>query len=311
MYSIIVNLQGYHIISPPTIPKIDESEISASIQQNTRLVEMRIISFNVNGIRAVNGKSKAGSKGCDPTTNLLRTLIIEQTPDVLCLQEIKTEAASDLTIYKDLLPHVAINSAQNRKGYSGVAILSRSAPISISLDFALFPALAEGCPATDEGRIITAEFPDCYVVNVYTINSKQDLLRLDERIKWDTAFRRYVNSLQGTKPVIVCGDLNCAHEEVDIHNPKGNKKSPGFSDEERASFRKLLTTCALRDSFRWLHPGVKKYSWWSNFGGARQRNVGWRIDYILVGAGIEIRSADCLNEYHGSDHCPVVAEVEF
>jgi exodeoxyribonuclease-3 len=272
---------------------------------------MRIISFNVNGIRAVNGKSKAGSKGCDPSANLLRTLIVEQTPDVLCLQEIKTEAATDLAGYADLLPHISINSAQNKKGYSGVAILSRSAPIAVSLDFALRPALAEGCPATDEGRIITAEFEDCYVVNVYTINSKDGLLRLDERLVWDTAFRRYVNALQGTKPVIVCGDLNCAHAEIDLHNAKGNKKSPGFSDAERESFGKLLGQCALRDSFRWLHPEVKKYSWWSNFGGARQRNVGWRIDYVLVGAGIDILAADCLNEYHGSDHCPVVAEVGF
>ena len=273
---------------------------------------MRIISFNVNGIRAVNEKGKDGKKGADSSINLLRTLITEKKPDVLCLQEIKTTNVEDLASYADLLPYITINPSRTKKGYSGVAILSKTKPIAIANDFGFakekFASVAdrEYC---NEGRIITAEYESCYVMCVYTVNSKDGLTRLDERLEWDRLFRIYITSLQGIKPVIVCGDLNCAHNEIDIHNPKTNRKSPGFSDAERASFSKLLTVCALRDSFRVLHPGVAKYTYWSNFGNARARGVGWRIDYVLVGGGLEITEADCLCDFYVSDHCPVLADV--
>lgn len=269
---------------------------------------MRIISFNVNGIRSVNTKDKAGTKGAAPATNLLRTLIAEQAPDVLCLQEIKTgeSAEADLAPYKDLMPWITTNTPKAKKGYSGVAILSRTAPLAVHADFWDTGLNAAGL---DEGRILTAEFDTVFVVTVYTINSKDGLTRLPDRLAWDAAFREYIHHLQGIKSVVVCGDLNCAHEEIDIHNPKGHRRSPGFSDEERASFGRLLAECALRDSFRRMRPAEAKYTYWSNMGQARKRNAGWRIDYILVGAGLAIGGADCLVEYGGSDHCPVVADV--
>lgn len=278
---------------------------------------MKIISFNVNGIRAVNEKGKDGKqkKGIATSTsiNLLRSLITEKNPDVLCLQEIKTSSPEDLASYTDLLPYININPSRTKKGYSGVAILSKKKPIAIANDFG-FASEKFACVAdreyTKEGRIITAEYESCYVMCVYTVNSKNGLLRLDERLEWDRLFRMYIISLQGFKPVIVCGDLNCAHNEIDIHNPKTNRKSPGFSDAERASFGKLLTVAALRDSFRVLHPSNAKYTYWSNFGNARARDVGWRIDYILVGGGLEIIEADCLNDFYGSDHCPVFADIK-
>ena len=273
---------------------------------------MRIISFNVNGIRAVNGKGKDGKKGSDSSVNLLRTLVVEQTPDVLCLQEIKTSDEKDLSSYLDILPYIKINHSKTKKGYSGVAILSKDKPINYYDDFSYAPDTfidVKEKDFTNEGRILTAEFDTCFVVTVYTINSKDGLTRLPDRLIWDKLFRKYINILQGTKPVVVCGDLNCAHNDIDIHNPKTNRNSPGFSDEERESFSKLLRICALRDTYRSLYPEKVKYTYWSNFGNARARNSGWRIDYVLVGGGIEINSAECLNEYYGSDHCPVIADI--
>ena len=273
---------------------------------------MRIISFNVNGIRAVNGKGKDGKKGSDASVNLLHTLVAEQNPDVLCLQEIKTSDEKDLSSYKDILPYIKINHSKTKKGYSGVAILSKDKPINYYEDFAYAPDRfihVKDKDFTNEGRILTAEFDTHFVVTVYTVNSKDGLTRLPDRLIWDKLFRKYINILQGTKPVVICGDLNCAHNEIDLHNPRTNRKSPGFSDEERESFNKLLRICALRDTYRSLYPESVKYTYWSNMGNARGRNVGWRIDYVLVGGGIEVNSADCLNDYYGSDHCPIIADI--
>jgi exodeoxyribonuclease-3 len=280
----------------------------------TQNPNMQIVSFNINGLRAAETKDKSGKKECDPETNVLRSLIREQAADILCLQEVKTSNIDDFKSYRDLMPYIYLNHSKDKKGYSGVAILSKVEPISVTSDFDRIPKVAE-VAATEtfmsEGRILTAEYEKCYVVSVYTVNAKDGLARLDERLKWDRLFRQYINILQGTKPVIVCGDLNCAHNDIDIHNPKGHKKSPGFSDEERASFSLLLQRCALRDTYRALHPTDVKYTYWSNYNGARTRNVGWRIDYILVGGGVKINSADCLNDYFGSDHCPIISSVSF
>lgn len=287
---------------------------------------MRLISFNVNGIRSVSEKSKMGEKGTQFTKNLLTTLANEQNADILCLQEIKTQSHDDLLGYKQLFPHIYTNTATSKKGYSGVAILSKQKPVSVHKDFSLFPDYFSEYDAYDfmkEGRILTAEYGKFYLVTVYTPNSKDKLTRLDERLIWDDAFLAYIQLLQGKqqtniqlppytpKPTIVCGDLNCANEPIDIHNPSANKYSPGYSDQERSSFKQLLKHASLTDTFRTLNPTTAKYSYWSNMGGARKRNAGWRIDYFLVSSELKenIQTADCLTEYHGSDHCPVMINL--
>jgi exodeoxyribonuclease-3 len=287
---------------------------------------MRLISFNVNGIRSVSEKSKTGEKGTPFTKNLLTTLATEQHADVLCLQEIKTQSHEDLLGYKNLFPHIYTNTATSKKGYSGVAILSKHKPLAVYKDFSLFSEYFSEYTPYDfmkEGRILTAEYSSFYLVTVYTPNSKDKLTRLDERLIWDDAFLAYIQLLQGKnpqnialpsyipKPIIVCGDLNCANEPIDIHNPSANKYSAGYSDKERSSFKQLLMHAALTDTFRTLNPATVKYSYWSNMGGARKRNAGWRIDYFLVSSELKafIQHADCLTEYHGSDHCPVIMDM--
>jgi exodeoxyribonuclease-3 len=286
---------------------------------------MRLISFNVNGIRSVSEKSKMGEKGTQFSKNLLTTLTTEQNADILCLQEIKTQSHDDLLGYKQLFPYIYTNTATNKKGYSGVAILSKHKPISTYKDFALFSEYFSEYNEYDfmkEGRILTAEYQSYYLVTVYTPNSKDKLARLEERLIWDDMFLTYIQLLQGhgtgvdnitynKKPVIVCGDLNCANEPIDIHNPSTNRYSAGYSDKERGSFKKLMQYGNLTDTFRLLNPSTVKYTWWSNMGGARKRNVGWRIDYFLVSNKLKgnIQEPDCLTEYYGSDHCPVSINI--
>jgi exodeoxyribonuclease-3 len=163
-----------------------------------------------------------------------------------------------------------------------------------------------------EGRIITAKFPTFIVVTVYTPNAQPSLARIEERVQWEKILRNYLKELEKEYqiPVLLCGDLNCAHKEIDIHNPKGKNKTPGFSPEERKEFQTMLDA-GFVDSFRHLHPEERKYSYWSNFSKSRARNIGWRLDYILVSqpAKDNILSADCLTDYHGSDHCPVMIEM--
>lgn len=164
-----------------------------------------------------------------------------------------------------------------------------------------------------EGRVITAKFPTFIVVAVYTPNAQAELARIEERVEWEKVLRNYLKELEKEFqiPVLLCGDLNCAHQEIDIHNPKGKKKTPGFSPEERKEFQAMLDA-GFVDSFRHVHPEEQKYSYWSNFANSRARNVGWRIDYVLVseGAKDKIQVADCLNDYYGSDHCPVLIEID-
>ena len=251
---------------------------------------MKLISWNVNGLRAC-------------VTKGFLDFLKEASPDAICLQETKMQrdqADIDLGGYQEFW-----NSAE-RKGYSGTAIFTKSEPVNVTYDI--------GDPAhVGEGRCITAEYPDFYLVTCYTPNSKEGLARLPYRMEWDDAFRKYVLELDKVKPVIICGDMNVAHEEIDLKNPKTNRKNPGFSDEEREKMTVLLNS-GFTDTFRELHPGLEgAYSWWSYRFHAREKNAGWRIDYFLVSNRIKdkVKDAKILNEVYGSDHCPVELDIEF
>ncbi len=248
---------------------------------------MRLVSWNVNGIRSIVGKDFAQSYA-------------RMQPDVLCLQETKAQpeqVAAALAAHEDV--HLYCNSAQ-RKGYSGTAILSRVAPLGVQYDM----GIAEH---DQEGRVIAAEFDQYYLVNVYTPNSGAELKRLDYRQHWDRDFLSYLKTLEQSKPVILCGDLNVAHRDIDLARPKENyNKSAGYMQQEIDGIQRYLDS-GLVDTFRYLNPETARYSWWSYRAGARQRNVGWRIDYFLVSEALcpLIQEADILTDVMGSDHCPV------
>ncbi len=247
---------------------------------------LRFTSWNVNGIRAA---SRAG----------FAEYIARTQPDVLCLQEVKA-TPQDIDA-AEILPGYDLtwNCAQ-KKGYSGVLIATREKPIGVNHGL--------GLPEHDtEGRVLTAEFPDFSVVNVYTPNSQRGLARLDYRLQWDAAFLAHLRALDGKKPVLCCGDFNVSHEEIDLANPKENRKNAGFSDEERASFSALLAA-GFTDTFRAAHPEEKgHYSWWTYRMNARERNIGWRLDYWLVSNRLapRVQSPTISPEVQGSDHCPV------
>ncbi len=275
---------------------------------------MRLISFNVNGIRAITGKIKNGEKKGSATNNVIKTLIEEQKPDVLCFQEVKTQSQGDLMFLKSNFKHIFTNFSKFKKGYSGVALLCNEKPQWISYDFKMYTEEQIGPYSNyewiDEGRIITAKFESCVVVTVYTPNSQAELARLDERVEWESMLRKYLTLLkeETNVPVVLCGDLNCALNEIDIHNPKNKSKVPGFSNEERAELQKMID-CGFTDSFRHLNPEQVKYTYFSNFANSRARGIGWRIDYFLVSDKEKIKAADCLNDYWGSDHCPVLLDI--
>ena len=244
---------------------------------------MKFISWNVNGLRAVAGKGFAD--------------IFESfDADFVCLQETKLQAGQlDL----EFLGYESYWNYAQKKGYSGTAIYTRQHPLSVTYGI--------GIEEHDtEGRVITLEFPEFYLVNVYTPNSQDGLRRLPYRMEWEDAFRQYLCGLAARKGVIVCGDMNVAHEEIDLKNPATNHLNAGFSDEERAKMTQLLDA-GFVDTWRSLHPGEAKYSWWSYRMNARERNVGWRIDYFLVSENLrdKIQGTDILNDIFGSDHCPV------
>ncbi len=244
----------------------------------------KLISWNVNGIRA------CLQKGFSESFAALNA-------DVFCIQESKVQAGQcelDLPGY-----HQYWNYAE-KKGYSGTALFTREEPLSVSYGI--------GVPGHDtEGRVITAEFPEWYVVTCYTPNSQDGLRRLEYRMTWEDAFRAYLKGLERTKPVIFCGDLNVAHQEIDLKNPKTNRKNAGFTDEERGKFTELLEAGFI-DTFRYFYPDLTDtYSWWSYRFHARENNAGWRIDYFCVSESLKDRlvSAGIHQEIFGSDHCPV------
>ena len=249
-----------------------------------------VVSWNVNGLRSAHGKG-------------LAAFVADAAPDILCLQETKCETAKARAI--DLgFGHAAWHEAE-KKGYSGTAILSRVAPLAVSADF----------PGDHprEGRVLTAEFREFHLVNAYVPNSQRELARLDYRLKWDADFHAHLARLAKTKPVLVCGDFNCAHEPIDLANPQANRRNAGFTDEERASFGRLLREEGFADTFRERHPDkVGAYSWWTYRMNARERNIGWRLDYFLASEGLRGGwSKPAIHpEIPGSDHCPVSVQVE-
>jgi exodeoxyribonuclease-3 len=271
---------------------------------------MRFISFNVNGIRAIKNKSKQGQPLQQQEASILQQLIEEQQPDILALQEIKTQSIADLDFLKPYFPHIFINTAV-KKGYSGTAILTKEEPQEIHYNFDLceFEQDITDKSWNQEGRTITAIFETCIVVTVYVPNSKPKLARIDERLEWEEHLRVYLEQLEMyDRPIIVCGDLNVAPQPMDIHN-KQRADVAGASPQERGAFQKL--TEHFTDSFRYLHPAEQQWSWWSNFADSRARNKGWRIDLILVSTAHknQIKEAAILSEYHGSDHCPVLLTI--
>lgn len=244
---------------------------------------MKLISWNVNGLRAVY------KKGFSEVFDALDA-------DIFCLQETKMQEGQ---LELNLPGYIQFWCSAERKGYSGTAVFTKKEPLSVSYNL--------GIEEHDqEGRVITLEFEDFYFVCVYTPNSGSELKRLDYRMDWDDAFRAYVGELDEKKPVVVCGDLNVAHNEIDLRNPETNRRSAGFTDEEREKFTMLLDS-GFSDSFRLLYPDTVKYSWWSYRTRARERDAGWRIDYFLVSDRIKDKIEDALifNEIEGSDHCPV------
>ena len=260
---------------------------------------MKIFSWNVNGLRAVINKGA------------LQEFIKECQPDILCLQETKAkqgQAEIDLPEYEELW-----NSAE-RPGYSGTAIFTKIKPLSTRNGFPTDVVFRDefGDPLT-EGRVLTAEFEYFYLVDVYTPNSKNALERLPLREKkWDPEFLKYLKSLEKTKPVVICGDFNAAHEEIDIARPKTNHHSAGFTDEERQGITNLINA-GFVDTFRSLHPSDVRYTWWSHWGHARENNVGWRIDYFFVSKALKknLKSAEIYENVMGSDHCPISIDLEF
>jgi exodeoxyribonuclease-3 len=249
---------------------------------------MKLISWNVNGIRSVLRKG-------------FLDFLAARRPDVLCLQETRA-APADVGGLR-LPGYLQYWNAAAKRGYAGTAIFTRPRPMAVT------PGL--GMARHDrEGRVLTAEYRTFYLVNVYTPNSKRDLSRLAYREAWDRAFFRYLKRLEKKKPVVFCGDLNVAHEEIDLTYPKANRKNHGFTDEERRGFRRLVQG-GFMDTFREFHKEGGHYTWWSRMHNARKRNIGWRIDYFGISAALrpKLRAAGILAGVRGSDHAPVTAEI--
>ena len=250
---------------------------------------MKLISWNVNGLRACMGTG-------------FPEFVEQAAPDVLCLQETKLQSgqlALELPGYRQYWNYA------EKKGYSGTAIFSRWEPLAVTYGLGLEQH-------DHEGRVITLEFDDFFLVTVYTPNAQEKLARIDYRLQWESAFREFLTGLDARKPVVVCGDMNVAHQEIDLKNPGPNRGNAGFSDQEREAFGQLLEA-GFTDTFRLLHPDATgAYSWWSYRFHAREKNAGWRIDYFLVSRRLEVRvkQADILAEVQGSDHCPVLLELD-
>ena len=254
---------------------------------------MKLISWNVNGLRAVINKG-------------FKDFFDKESADIFCIQETKMqEDQIDLSINEIFKNYNSYWNSAEKKGYSGTAIFSKEKPINVTYGI--------GKEEHDkEGRVITLEFEKFYMVNIYTPNSKRELERLDYRQVWEDEIRKYLLELNKNKPVIMCGDLNVAHKEIDLKNPKTNRRNAGFTDEEREKMTELLNA-GFTDTFRYLYPDKENaYSWWSYMGKAREKNVGWRIDYFLVSKDIRerIKEAKIYPEIYGSDHCPIGLEID-
>lgn len=258
---------------------------------------MKIIAWNVNGLNAINKKVD------------LNKFLTKHNPDVFCMGETKLscpffELENELKKKIKGYKYRYWSPCQTRGGYSGTSIWCKKEPLSVKIGMKNYD---------NEGRVITVEYKDYFILHVYTPNSGQTLQRLDYRInEWDKHFRNYIKRLDRKKPVIVCGDLNVAHQEIDLANPKSNKRNAGFTDEERHNFDKLLSKAKLVDTFRHFNPDKKdKYSFWTYMFNARKKNKGWRIDYFLVSKRIlkKVKDSDILTKQEGSDHAPVILNI--
>ena len=250
---------------------------------------MKLISWNVNGLRACIGKG-------------FLDFCALADADVYCLQETKLQAGQ---LELDLPGYHQYWNYADKKGYSGTAIFTKEEPLSVTYGFG-------DDLHRHEGRVITAEYPDFYLVCCYTPNAQDGLKRIDYRMLWEDDFREYLRELDGKKPVVLCGDLNVAHQEIDLKNPKTNRNNAGFTDQEREKMTALLSS-GFTDSFRFLYPDVTGvYSWWSYRFNARKNNAGWRIDYFIVSDRLQdkIKRAEILTNVEGSDHCPVLLELD-
>ena len=283
-------MRATHFLNVPTFIEENPEQSSGrtSAIETAKLSMKKMISWNVNGLRACLGKG-------------FLEYLKESDADIFCIQESKLQEGQvelELPGY-----HQYWNYAE-KKGYSGTAMFTKEEPVSV--------AYGLGIEEHDhEGRVITAEFPEYYVVTCYTPNSQDGLKRLDYRMQWEDAFRAYLKALETKKPVIFCGDLNVAHQEIDLKNPKTNRKNAGFSDEERAKFTELLEA-GFVDTFRYFYPDQEGiYSWWSYRFSARAKNAGWRIDYFCVSESLKDRLVDAKihTEVLGSDHCPVELDI--
>ena len=284
-------MRATHFLNVPAFIEENPEQSSGrkSAIETEKLSMKKMISWNVNGLRACLGKG-------------FLEYLKESDADVFCIQESKLQEGQvelELPGY-----HQYWNYAE-KKGYSGTAMFTKEEPVSV--------AYGLGIEEHDhEGRVITAEFPEYYVVTCYTPNSQDGLKRLDYRMQWEDAFRAYLKALETKKPVIFCGDLNVAHQEIDLKNPKTNRKNAGFSDEERAKFTELLEA-GFVDTFRYFYPDQEGiYSWWSYRFSARAKNAGWRIDYFCVSESLKDRLVDAKihTEVMGSDHCPVELDIQ-
>ncbi len=257
-----------------------------------RKIKMKLISWNVNGLRAVVNKG-------------FKEFFKEIDADIFCIQETKMqEAQLDENILEIFEGYNAYWNSAEKKGYSGTAIFTKQKPLNVTYGI--------GKEEHDkEGRVITLEFEKFYIVNIYTPNSKRELERLDYRQLWEDEIRAYLLKLKENKPVVMCGDLNVAHTEIDLKNPKTNRKNAGFTDEERAKMTELLNA-GFVDTYRYKYPEVEgKYSWWSYMFHAKRKNAGWRIDYFIVSENLKdkIEDAKILDDIYGSDHCPVELDL--
>ena len=249
---------------------------------------MKLISWNVNGIRACLNKG-------------FLDFFNSENADIFCLQETKCQEGQ---VELEIEGYTSYWNSAEKKGYSGTAVFTKNKPLKVTYGI--------GKEEHDkEGRIITLEFEKFYLVTNYTPNAKRELERLDYRMIWEDEIRKYLLKLNKTKPVIMCGDLNVAHEEIDLKNPKTNRGNAGFTDEERGKMTELLNA-GFVDSYRYLYPEKQEYSWWSYMGHAREKNIGWRIDYFITSKDIEknIKEAKIYTQILGSDHCPIGLEIE-
>ena len=250
---------------------------------------MKLVSWNVNGFRAVLKKG-------------FEDFFYNINADVFCIQETKLQEGQ---VQVDYAGYMQYWNSAIKKGYSGTAIFTKYKPINVTYGI--------GIDEFDqEGRVINLELEDYYIINCYTPNSQRELTRLDYRMKWEDNFRTYLEKLDNKKPIILCGDLNVAHKEIDLKNPKTNRKNAGFTDQEIEKMTKLLESNFI-DSFRFFYPNKEdSYTWWSYMGNARQKNIGWRIDYFIISNKLKsrLKSAKIHSEIYGSDHCPVEIEID-